>query len=233
MDISELKTIMGNRIFALRKDHNYSKKEVREKTGISEQMQKQYEDGSVKKIPSTEILLKLSELYQVPISYFFSDTYDEPIKSNRPRINSIYDVAKTLIDLSQVKGISLVIRKKTETTTVVYHGFDYPEIEEEPYTLFSFSLTDVPELYNKLKSGNCDHDTVKLYEDSILNQFFDKLLTYINLYREEKIDIDDYRTLCEKALNSVKILEKNQRIFEELNFEDFDKDDDNENDLPF
>lgn len=222
MDISKI----GSRIKELKELKNLKQDDLIELTGLSRVTISNYEQGKVK--PPVEFLMKLAETYDVSIDWLCGLN-----SKHTNKINSIYDVAKTVIDLSQVKGISLVIRKKTETTTVVYHGFDYPEIEEEPYTSFSFSLTDVPELYNKLKSGNCDHDTVKLYEDSILNQFFDKLLTYINLYREEKIDIDDYRTLCEKALNSVKILEKNQRIFEELNFEDFDKDDDNENDLPF
>ncbi|MGN0107739.1 MAG: helix-turn-helix domain-containing protein [Hominilimicola sp.] len=204
MDINDLKTMIGRRIFELRKNNNYSKKDVREKTDISEQMQKQYEDGSVKKIPSTEILLKLSELYQVPISYFFSDAYDTPAKTDKHQINGIFEVAKTLIDLSQAHGVSLFIEKRTETTDVPCGTIEYPRFEPEPYSVFSFTITDKPIIYNMLKKDTCDYSNLKLYENSILNQFLDKLLTYINLYHENKIDIDDYNTLCEKALKIVK-----------------------------
>lgn len=235
MNIDDLKTSIGRKIYELRKKHSYSKKYIREKTDISEQMQKQYEDGTTKKLPSTDILFRLSEFYNVPLNYFFSDTWSEVSKPQK-RNDSLLDVAKLLVDLSTNDNIYFSIEKAEKQVYVeTYEPQYYPEFDRELSTqthdiqnvnFFKFIIYDCPDIIKNIIDVEDamlnDDDYTKFTEQSILGKFYDKLSTYKSVYKENKIDLDDYKTLCEKALKVVEKEEKSKFDF------DFDFDFDNE-----
>lgn len=211
MNTEVLKKVIGERISELRNNNKYSKKEVREKTYISEQMQKQYENATVKKLPSIEVLLKLSELYHVPINYFLSDTYNTPVKSDKHPFNSVFEVAKTIVDLSLSDRVGLYIDKNMEETHSESEDFlpDY----NRSYTDFAIRITSNPTVYEEIREYRYDDDSIFLaYESSILYLFLDKIYNYLKLYHEGNLDADDYKSLCEKALKAVKEQEKEKQL---------------------
>lgn len=233
MNIDDLKTSIGRKIYELRKKHSYSKKYIREKTDISEQMQKQYEDGTTKKLPSTDILFRLSEFYNVPLNYFFSDTWSEVSKPQK-RTDSLLDIAKLLVDLSTNNDIYLSIEKKDTATTIPELDIISGTYQYIPKKLnsFKFEIYDYPDIVNHIKTEESisQEEYKKFINESILYKFYDKLLTYMAVYKENKIDLEDYNTLCEKAL---KIVEKEEKSKFDFNFDfDFDNEIDDE-DFPF
>lgn len=249
MNIDDLKTSIGRKIYELRKKHSYSKKYIREKTDISEQMQKQYEDGTTKKLPSTDILFRLSEFYNVPLNYFFSDTWSEVSKPQK-RNDSLLDVAKLLVDLSTNENIYFAIEKKEEQVVIrsqkMRYYAAYGELPEEfskfkNIDFFKFTIYDCPNIARNIVETEdtilSNDEYTEFTNQSILGKFYDKLLTYNSLYEEKKIDIDDYNTLCQKALNIVESEEKYKNALDNaldnIDFSDFDDDDTNTDDLPF
>lgn len=239
MNIDDLKTSIGRKIYELRKKHSYSKKYIREKTDISEQMQKQYEDGTTKKLPSTDILFRLSEFYNVPLNYFFSDTWSEVSKPQK-RTDSLSDIAKLLVDLSTNDNIYFSIEKaKKQVYVDTSESQYYPEFASElsrhtrdiqDINFFKFVIYDCPDIIQNIINVEdtvlSDEEYTMFTEQSILGKFYDKLSTYKSVYKENKIDLDDYKTLCEKALKVVEKEEKSKFDF------DFDNEIDDE-DFPF
>ena len=66
---------MGNRLRQLRKSRRYTQVSLQMKTGIEQSLLSKYETGE--RIPPTEALIKLADLYDVSIDYLLGRT-DKP-----------------------------------------------------------------------------------------------------------------------------------------------------------
>ena len=66
---------MGNRLRQLRKSRGYTQVSLQMKTGIEQSLLSKYETGE--RIPPTEALIKLADLYDVSIDYLLGRT-DKP-----------------------------------------------------------------------------------------------------------------------------------------------------------
>ena len=66
---------MGNRLRQLRKSRGYTQVSLQMKTGIEQSLLSKYETGE--RIPPTETLIKLADLYDVSIDYLLGRT-DKP-----------------------------------------------------------------------------------------------------------------------------------------------------------
>ena len=67
--------IMENRLKQLRKSKGYTQVSLQIQTGIEQSLLSKYENGE--RVPSTEALIKLAELYDVSIDYILCRT-DNP-----------------------------------------------------------------------------------------------------------------------------------------------------------
>lgn len=63
---------MDNRLKQLRKNRGYTQVSLQMKTGIEQSLLSKYENGE--RIPPTESLLKLAEIYDVSIDYILCRT---------------------------------------------------------------------------------------------------------------------------------------------------------------
>ena len=66
---------MGNRLRQLRRSRGYTQVSLQMKTGIEQSLLSKYETGE--RIPPTETLIKLADLYDVSIDYLLGRT-DKP-----------------------------------------------------------------------------------------------------------------------------------------------------------
>ena len=74
-DIMSLGDGMGNRLRQLRRSRGYTQVSLQMKTGIEQSLLSKYETGE--RIPPTETLIKLADLYDVSIDYLLGRT-DKP-----------------------------------------------------------------------------------------------------------------------------------------------------------
>lgn len=113
----DIKDIVKNNLIKLRKENKYTQLELAQKVGYSDKAISRWETGET--TPDVETLHLLSNLYNVPIAYFFEDEHEkielskgkEKGKINKFVISllcivSVWFVAIILFDvLSKIEGV--------------------------------------------------------------------------------------------------------------------------------
>lgn len=96
MIMENIKEVIRDNLVKLRKDNKLTQLELAQKIGYSDKAISRWETGET--TPDVETLNALSELYNVPISFFFSE-YDKDVQIKQSKENEKQKINKIAISL--------------------------------------------------------------------------------------------------------------------------------------
>lgn len=119
--MENLKEVISQNLVYLRKQNKMTQLELCEKLSYSDKAVSRWENGE--SLPDVETLYKISEIYEVPISYFFEEHIKEKCVAKKSE-NAINKIMVTILSCAVVWMTSIIIYFYLST----YNNFRYWQI---------------------------------------------------------------------------------------------------------
>lgn len=160
----------GGRLFALREENNINKTELAKILNMSRSMITMYESGE--RMPSTEVLLKISDYYSVSIDWLLGRTENKQLTVNRDHVplgrTVKIPVVKTTITGTPVDSTQN-IEDYIETPAEQVRGADYFYVlNGETYLIRKQNDAQDGEIAAILTNNKISLKRVKKYNDLII-----------------------------------------------------------------